>query len=207
MSEQLRDPDRGGSIRLYWIPLGAGHNSVRINGIIYEAVTCIFERRARRDLYHSVLDIELRSGRYWVEMTPVPDGRGTARGVVAEGPVGMRALGGLRLFRYEIRRWLDGVVPDLDYAVAGPMSVTDDELTAQRVFDLLPSVPTLVWGRDELGLGEMWSCNSVISWALASAGIDVENVTLPANARAPGWRAGLLVAQQERHDERLAVIG
>jgi hypothetical protein len=184
-----------GSVHLYWIPLGAGHHSVRFNGIVYEVICSALERRTRRDLYHSVLEISLRSGRYWVEMTPVPNGRSAIRGVVSVGPVGVRMLGRLRLFRYEIRRWFDGVVPDLQYAVASPVRVTDDEATAQRIFDLLPTVPTLTWGRDELRTGEMWSCNSVISWALARAGVDVENLTLPANSRAPGWNAGLVVAR------------
>ena len=66
----------GPSVALYWIPLGAGAHSVRLNGIVYEAVTAAIERRARCDLYHSVLELAVPSGRYMVEMTPVPDRRG-----------------------------------------------------------------------------------------------------------------------------------
>src|SRR5690242_19750603 len=96
-------------VDLYWIPLGAGHHSVRFNGMVYEAVRAAIERRTRCDLYHSVLAIELPAGRYWVEMTPVPDRHGDQRGVVSEGPVGVHSLARARLFRYEIRRWRDGV--------------------------------------------------------------------------------------------------
>jgi hypothetical protein len=186
--------DAASGVDLYWIPLGAGHRSVRVNGIVYEAMRATIERRTRCDLYHSVLAINLPGGCYWIEMTPVPDHNGGQRGVVAEGPVGLRGLGRARLFRYEIRRWRDGVVPDLDYAVASPLRLTDDRNLTQRAFDLLPEVPTLVWGRDEQHTGDMWSCNSVISWTLASAGIDVAAVPLPPHARAPGWDAGLAIA-------------
>jgi hypothetical protein len=186
--------DETSSVHLYWIPLGAGHHSVRFNGIVYEALCARIERRQRRDLYHSVLELDLPHGHYWVEMTPVPHGDAQERGVVGGGPVGLRALGQLRPFRYEIRRWRDGVVPDLDYAVASPIRVTDQESVAQRVFDSLADVPPLVWGRDERRNGDMWSCNSVISWTLARAGIHVPAVPLPAHGRAPGWAAGLAVA-------------
>jgi hypothetical protein len=181
------------TVDLYWIPLGAGARSIRFNGIVYEAVAARLQRRPRCDIYHSALVIDLCGERYMVEMTPVPDGHGDRRGVVAEGPVGMRVLGHLRLFRYEIRRWRDGVVPDLDQAVASPVRIANDPSTTERIFDLLQTVPTLVWGRDERHAGDMWSCNSVISWTLTQAGVDVEAVPLPEHGRAPGWHAGISV--------------
>ena len=36
-------------------------------------------------------------------------------------------------------------------------------------------VPTPVWGRDELGTGDMWNSNSVISWAIACGGLDADD--------------------------------
>jgi hypothetical protein len=185
------------AVDLYWIPLGAGARSVRFNGLVYEALIAAIEHRERRSLYHSALSVVLPAGHYMVEMTPVPDALGSSRGVVAEGPVGLRAAGSLRIFRYEVRRWRDGVVPDLFYA-AGAVRVTDDSAVAQRVFDLLPLVPTATWGRDELGAGEMWTCNSIISWVLATAGVDPTSIALPARARAPGWDAGRVVAARAR---------
>lgn len=133
-------------------------------------------------------------------MTPVPDGGGAGRGVVAEGPVGLRVAGRLRLFRYEVRRWRDSVIPDLVYAVGGAVRITDDGYVAQAVFDVLPRVPRLVWGRDESDAGEMWSCNSITSWALARAGVDISGILLPPGGRAPGWDAGAIVASgRESH--------
>lgn len=185
-----------GTVDLYWIPLGAGARFVRFNGVVYEALSARLQRRPRRPLYHSALALDLPHGHYMVEMTPVPDARGSDRGVVTEGAVGLRLLGRLRVFRYEVRRWRDGVVPDLGFAVASPVRVTDDAEMAQRMFDVLPHVPPLVWGRDELRTGDMWSCNSIISWTLATAGVDIATIAAPPAARAPGWTAGAVTAER-----------
>jgi hypothetical protein len=184
------------AVDLYWLPLGAGGHSVRFNGIVYEAVRSMVERRPRCDLYHTALEILVPRGLVAVEMTPIPNGRSWERGVVAEGPVGARWAGRLPIFRYEIRSWCNGVIPDLREAVASPVRVTDDRVVAQRVLELLPSVPTATWGRDELRTGEMWSCNSVISWVLARAGLDTDAIRLPPHGRAPGWDAGVAVARR-----------
>jgi hypothetical protein len=127
-------------------------------------------------------------------MAPVVDGDGRARGVVAEGPVGSRCLGVSRLFRYEVRRWPDGAIPDVAEAVKSPQRVAREPFLAQRVFDLVPDVPRPVWGRDAFGVHDMWNSNSLISWLLTSAGCDLTRVSLPANGRAPGWRAGVAAA-------------
>ena len=184
------------AVDLYWLPLGAGGHFVRLNGRVYEALAARLQRRAACDLYHSALQIQLPEGSYVIEQTPVPDLSGSERGVVAEGAVGSRWAGRLRIFRYEVRRWHDGVIPDLQYAVADPIRVTDDPVVAQRVLDLLPSVPTPTWGRDELRAGEMWSCNSIASWVLTEAGLDTNAIALPSNGRAPGWDAGIAVARR-----------
>ena len=193
------------SVTLHWIPLGAGARSVRFNGIVYEAVAAGVQRRSRCRLYHSALEIAIPTGRFMAEMTPVPKEPGERRGVVAVGPVGIRAAGCVRLFRYEVRRWQDGIVPDLACAVFSPV-VTRDPATAQRVFSLLPSVPTATWGRDELRTGEIWSCNSITSWVLARAGADMEAIPFPAAARAPGWIAGLIVARRASDRPPVALI-
>src|ERR671911_547753 len=78
----------GAAVDLYWLPLGAGGHLVRFNGIVYEALSAMIERRPRRDVYHTALEIAVPSGRFAVEMTPVPNGRSWERGVVAEGSVG-----------------------------------------------------------------------------------------------------------------------
>jgi hypothetical protein len=44
----------------------------------------------------------------------------------------------------------------------------------------------------------MWNSNSVIAWVIARSGIDVESINPPAGGRAPGWRAGLVVARREQ---------
>ena len=184
----------GSRVDLYWLPLGAGGRSVRINGRVFEAVAARLDRRRPRDLYHSALVARVPEGSFVIEMAPVPDGDGAARGVVAEGAVGSRWAGRLRIFRYEVRRWPDGVIPDVDEAVESPRRLTDDADLARRLLDLVAQVPTPVWGRDELGAGEMWNSNSLTAWAIARCGLSTESIHPPRGGRAPGWHAGLVVA-------------
>lgn len=182
------------SVCLYWLPLGAGGHCVRLNGRAYEAVAARIDRRAAQALYHSALEVRVDQQRFVIEMAPVRDRRGDQRGVVAEGPVGTRPAGRLRLFRYEIRRWREGGIPDVDEAVESPRELTDNPSIARAVLDLVPQVPTPVWGRDEAQAGEMWNSNSVVSWLLARSGIDVESIRPPVGGRAPGWHAGVVIA-------------
>ena len=186
------------AVDLYWLPLGAGGHSVRLNGRIFEAIAARLQRRRRCDLYHSALEVRVPEGRYVIEQAPVRDGNGAARDVVAEGPVGARAAGRFRVFRYEVRRWRDGVIPDVAEAVESPERLGDDALRAHLLLDLVPQVPTPVWGRDELGAGEMWNSNSVIAWLLTRSGFDVSSIKPPVGGRAPGWHAGITVANRGR---------
>jgi hypothetical protein len=185
------------AVDLYWIPLGAGAHFVRSSGRFYEALKALVEHRARLDLYHTALQIWLPDDRFVIECAAILNLRGEERGVVAGGPVGTRWLGRFRHFRYEIRRWRGGSIPDLAYAPSGAARVATDVVRAQRVVDLVPHVPTPVWGRDELRTGEMWNSNSVISWLLARAGIETDQLRPPAGGRAPGWNAGLVVARRQ----------
>jgi hypothetical protein len=64
-----QQPDDDGSARsrasidLYWLPLGAGGHSVRLNGRVYEAVAARLGRRPVSDLYHSALEVRVPEGR------------------------------------------------------------------------------------------------------------------------------------------------
>lgn len=166
---------------------------MRLNGRIYETIVATAQRRERRDLYHSALGVRTDRDRYVIEMAPVRDGRGDERGVVAEGAVGARWAVRFRVFRYEIRRWPGGQIPDLDEAVESPRRLDADPM---RILALVPEVPVPVWGRDELQAGEMWNSNSLVSWLLVRAGLAVETVMPPAGGRAPGWDAGIVVARR-----------
>jgi hypothetical protein len=190
------------AIDLYWLPLGAGGHSVRLNGKVFEAAAAWLGRRDRRDLYHSALRVYVPEGRFVIEQAPAWS-EAAERGVVAEGSVGARAAGRFRLFRYEIRCWRDGIIPDVEEAVESPRRLSDDPECARRLLELVPQVPTPVWGRDELGADEMWNSNSTISWLLARSGLDVRSIPLPRGGRAPGWKAGIVIArrQQTRHED------
>ena len=62
-----------------------------------------------------------------IEQAPVHDWSGKDRGVVAEGAVGARWAGRFRIFRYEIRLWRGGHIPDVAEAVDSPRRLTNDE--------------------------------------------------------------------------------
>jgi hypothetical protein len=202
MSTQARNSTNDGdplsaAVDLYWIPLGAGQHVVRLSGKLFEAISSRLQRRRSCDLYHSALVVVVPQGRFVIEQAPVPDALGPRRGVVLEGPVGTRLAGRFRHFRYEIRRWKDGVIPDISAAVSSPVRVSDDLARASQILELVPYIPGLVWGRDERHTGEMWNSNSVTSWLLASAGIDASRIQAPQRGRAPGWGSGLLVAARD----------
>ncbi len=185
------------SVELYWLPLGAGGRFVRFNGRVYEALAARWQRRPPRDLYHSALQVHLDGARFVIEQTPVADRSGDRRGVVAQGAVGARWAGRFRIFRYEIRLWRDGSIPDVAEAVQSPVRLSGEESCARSVLEHVKQVPTPVWGRDELGAGEMWNSNAVIAWVIARSGIDAGSIRPPAGGRAPGWHAGVVVANRQ----------
>jgi hypothetical protein len=184
---------------LYWIPLGAGGHCVRFNGRVFEALQAALQHRRRDDLYHLALVVELDDEDYTIELAPSPDADQANRGVTATGAVGSRHMGWLRPFRYEVRCWRGGSIPDLGDAVGGPRRLSSDPRVARRLLDLVATVPTPVWGRDELEAGEMWNSNSMIAWLIATAGVSTD-LRPPERGRAPGCHAGLEVARRGAAD-------
>jgi len=170
---------------------------VHLNGVIYEALIAAVQRRDRRNLYHSALEVRADRGRYVIEMAPIFAAPPGQCGVVAEGAVGTRRAAHSSLFRYGIRCWRDGSIPDAYAAVESPRHLSEDGAVATRLLDLVPSVPTPVWGRDELNTGEMWNSNSVIAWLLTQSAIDAAAIEPPAGGRAPGWQAGVIAAREQ----------
>jgi hypothetical protein len=73
-------------IDLYWLPLGAGGHSVRLNGKVFEAVAARLGGRERCDLYHSALEVRVPEGRFVIEQAPAWSD-GAERGVVARSAV------------------------------------------------------------------------------------------------------------------------
>ncbi|MEQ6900824.1 hypothetical protein [Nocardioides sp. YIM 152588] len=186
-----------GWIDLYWLPLGAGGHFVRLNGRAYERWCAWRGRRPPLDLYHAGLMVRLGEQTFAVEMGPVWNVGEGERGVVREGPVGAAWLGRFRAFRYEVRCWPGGRIPDASAAVDSPVRASEDEATAAALLAILREVPALVWGRDELRTGEMWNSNSLVAWALARTGHAMPEIAPPAGGRAPGWRAGLDLAARQ----------
>ena len=184
------------AVALYWIPLGSGGHVVAFNGRVFEAIQAAWQHRPRRDLYHAALVVDCDGQRHTIELAPSPDAHEQSRGVVATGSVGSRHLGRWRLFRYEVRCWRGGTIADLGAAVGAPHRLSRDPRAARRLLDLVATVPTPVWGRDELRAGEMWNSNSVTAWLIARAGLTTDGVRPPEGGRAPGWQAGLELARR-----------
>jgi hypothetical protein len=185
-------------VDLYWIPLGAGTALpiVRWSGRLFEAGVARRAGRQPQDLYHAALEIWLDDVRHTVEMAPAW-GEGHGRdGVVGHGPVGLKLLGRSRFFRYEVRRWRDGLIPDLAEAVGGLTRVAEDTVRTVAVLEAVSTFPCSTWGRDELKTGDMWNSNSLVAWALTRGGVDVSSVTPPTGGRAPGWSAGVIAASR-----------
>jgi hypothetical protein len=186
-------------VDLYWIPLGAGDRTglVAPSGRFYERVAARRAHRHPQPLFHSALLVRLDGVTWAVEVAPAWGASAAGRGVVAQGAVGHRRLGWSRWFRYEVRCRDDGYIPDLSFAVDGPRRLSADRSQAASVLALTREVPRLTWGRDDLGAGDMWNSNSVVSWLLARSGHFASDVGPPSNGRAPGWRAGLIAAIRE----------
>jgi hypothetical protein len=79
-----RPPDHAeATVRLYWIPLGAGGHCVRFNGRVFEAIEAARRRRPRCDLYHAALVVELDGDPYTIEVAPSPNADEVSRGAVS----------------------------------------------------------------------------------------------------------------------------
>lgn len=183
-------------VDLYWLPLGAGPGGavVRASGWAYERLAAARERRTPARLYHAALVVHLAGDRYSVEMAPAWGPRAGQPGVCVTGSVGLRPLGVVRAFRYEVRAQCVEL-PDLAYAIEPPQRVADGPAAAHRILFQAHRVPPLTWGRDELGAGQMWNSNSLVAWLLATSGVDPATVRHPDGGHAPGWDAGIFAAE------------
>lgn len=192
------DDDKQTKIALYWIPLGAGGHFVKLNGKIYEAISARLQHRKRQNLYHAALQTYTPTTRYVIEQAPVINNNGSNRGVVSEGPVFIRSLGRFRMFRYENRCWQGGNIPDISMAEESPIIISHELKHVKKIIEIIPSIPTAVWGRDELNTGEMWNSNSLISWSLTMCGIEASSLHPPQGGGAPGWEAGIVAAKKHQ---------
>jgi hypothetical protein len=185
-------------VELYWLPVGAGQRTgtVRRCTAAYEALAARRARRPRQPLFHAALRVWLDGEEFAIEMAPAWGTPAGERGVVGEGSVGRPWLGRFVLFRYEVRRWRGGVIPDRAFAVESPRVLDTDRARVDELLRAVCVFPTYTWGLDEQCTGDMWNSNSLISWLLAVSGHDLSAIVVPAGGRAPGWAAGAAVAER-----------
>ena len=133
MNPPPEDVSGSAEVLLHWLPLGAGAHVGAVNGRVYEAICARRGHRRRVPLFHAALSLRLGKASYVIEMGPVWEKVSAERGVVVEGPVGLSALGRSRLFRYEVRAWRGGSIPDLTYAVGEPTAMSRDPARAANL--------------------------------------------------------------------------
>ncbi|MCA9830082.1 MAG: hypothetical protein KC495_06400 [Dehalococcoidia bacterium] len=186
------------SADLYWMPVGAGTSGFQQASLrFWESIEAARAHRPRARLFHSALKLSLAGeGAFTLELTPAFVGGPLPP--LATGPVGIRGADRIRLFRYQLRRVPGETLPDEEWAEGEPIHLTGDCDAVRRIVALAPSTPPHVWGRRVRGTKEMWTSDSVISWLLRSAGIDLSKVAIPPGGRAPGWSAGIALAATGR---------
>lgn len=181
---------------MWWLPVGAGGHVVRHTSRWWEQLVAFRARRAPQQLFHGALEVVSGGHRYIIEMAPQWAGpKGKDRGVVVTGPVGLRVLGRSKFFRYEVRCWRNGTLPDREWAVGGPVTVADDEESARTILRHIREVPALTWGRQVKPSRDMWNSISLVSWLLAVSQVPIADLSPPAGGRAPGWAAGLALIE------------
>lgn len=183
-------------VDLWWLPVGAGGHVARHTSRWWELLQARREQRPASRLFHAALEVDDGEARHVVEMTPAWGSGTQPRGVVATGPVGVRMLARSRFFRYEVRCWKDGVIADREWAAAPPTRFALTTAEARALLARVPHVPRGVWGRDELGAGQMWNSNSLASWLLCEAGVDASGIAPPDGGRAPGWHSGVAASRE-----------
>lgn len=191
----------GALVQLWWLPVGAGGHIVVHTSRWWEYFSALRERRPEQPLFHSALIVVHSDKEYVIEMAPAWGRHSRSRGVVAVGPVVLHSLGHFRLFRYEVRCWPSGVLPDRRYAVESPVVFPLSSAAAAGLLSRTRAVPPHVWGRpvpgspDTAGPADMWNSNSLTSWLLQGAGIDAVPIVPPHGGRAPGWAAGIAASR------------
>lgn len=189
------------AVLLWWIPVGAGGHVVRHTSRWWELIQAMVARRKPKRLFHAALEVTVDGTRFVIEMTPAWGVYSASdRGVVRTGSVGLQGMGRWRLFRYEVRCWREGVIPDLRWAEGGPTMLTDDPAAGRALVGHVGNVPTLVWGRTVGSTGDMWNSNSLVSWLIVTSGLDASTVAPPVDGWAPGWEAGLAVGTERGID-------
>jgi hypothetical protein len=183
-----RSGPRTVGVHLYWLPPGGGGWFVRLNGRLYERMRAWIEHRQPLDLYHTALVVTVPDDQFEIENCwPIPNAQGPARGVTVEGPVWSPHLGRFGVFRYEVRRWLNGYIADATEAVDSPRCVSPNQDNARRILELTESAPAYVWGRDRWGTGTCGTPLGHLVVAYQCRFVGVGDGTTSQRQSTPGW--------------------
>ena len=153
----------------------------------------------RCDLYHSALEVHVPEARFVIEQAPAWRRRRRARRR-RRGPGRHPRAGRFRLFRYEVRRWRDGVIPDAAEAVESPHAPERRDRLRAATARAGAGDADARMGPRRTGTGEMW--NSTRSSRGSSCAVVSTSSPLapPRGGRAPGWNAGIVIARRQQAD-------
>lgn len=186
-------------LELFWLPLGAGGHSVRVNGKVYEALLARAQRRASRDLYHAALVAELPDGHPLSRSGP--SGTGSPAPPIAARWCRARSA---------CVRWAVAVVPLRGAALAGrshpgPRVRRGRPASSHRRRGRRTTCPRRRDRRAGADLGPRRArargdveLQLRHTWVLVRAGLDPSEVQPPSSGRAPGFDAGLAAARREQ---------
>ena len=180
------------------MPVGAGTPRLQRASLrLWEAFEAARARRTRTVLYHSALKLHTEGRTRTLELMPAFID--SASPPLLTGPVGAGLAGPPRPLPHQRVCTHRGGAPPRRWGGERAQGLAHDESVARAIIALAPAVPPYTWGRRVRGTSEMWTSDSVISWLLLRAGVDLAAMHIPAGGRAPGWEAGLEVASRGLH--------
>ena len=181
------------TVELFWLPVGAGTHFQRASLVAYDWCLSHIARRPRAAFVHAALKVKLEGRTFTLELMPVPAHQNVAP--LLTGPVGISIAGRLRLFRYQLVCRETDSLPDEGWAINSPVLLSTDAAFGKRLMALAPLVPANVW---VAGRPAPRRCGHLIRpsrWLLHRTGLDAAALQRPPGTQAPGWAAGIQVAE------------
>ena len=170
-----------------------------LNGKVFEAVAAWLDRRDRRDLYHSALEVQRAGG---TVRDRAGAGAGERRRRARRRRRGRRRqhAAARPLPRSSATRsgaGATGCIPDVGEAVESPRRLSDDPDCARRLLELVPAGADARLGPRRAGRRRDVELELDSSpGSSRAAGSTSRRSRRPRGGRAPGWQAGIVIARR-----------
>ena len=190
LHREMSDPIA--TVDLLWIPLGGPVRGAR-PARLFEKVLALAQRRPTYDLCHSALAVTVPTGRSVIEMHPSDRmANGEAWSVRVASQRRGWAISAVPV--REIRRWREASSRTKARRFHGDRGRRSGG--AERLLDLVSSVPTPVWVPDELGAGESGTRTQSCRGCSRGPESIPRRSDRPRRSRSR-WDAGLVVAARD----------